>query len=224
VAEATACGSSSWNARWLGEVGQAVERGALQRRAMAAHERASADGVEHRAADDQREQAQDDQRAADVAQLALEDATVVADLERVAAARKVDRSHELEVAPVLLGIGLAARVGAVAVDRGVDALIGIVCADGGLVGSRRPDHAAGIDQQRLERARPLADRVEHLGDLAHDDLPIAELAADLLERLDVGLLRPGVVRDLAVLELVGEDEVREHADDCEGRGDRHEQA
>src|SRR5215208_1470469 len=101
---------------------------------MAAHERAPADGVEDGAADDEREHAEEGQRAPDVAQLALEDPAVVADLERVAAAGQLDRRNELEVARSLARVGLVARVGASTVDRGVDALVGVARADVALVG------------------------------------------------------------------------------------------
>jgi hypothetical protein len=66
----------------------------------------------------------------------------------VAAVGELHRDDELEVAAVLLGVGLVADVGARVTQRAVDPGVLVALADGGRVAGRLDD-AVGSDEDRL---------------------------------------------------------------------------
>ena len=132
----------------VGQVGEPVAARAAQRDAVAADERAPADEPEHERGAEQGGDDEQHDRAAHVVQLAVEEAVVARDLEGVAAVRQVDRHDELEVAVVLAGVRLAARVAAGAAQGGGDG-------PAALVASQHRAVAGRLDRcRRGRRARP----------------------------------------------------------------------
>ena len=146
------------------QVGQAIARCALQGRAVAAHQRAPPEEVEHAAATQQCQQAHQQKATAEVSQLRVEDrALVVTDLECIATVREVHGRHELEIGVVQAGVPLMGRIRLTEPKRRLDADVGVPRSHGRSV-ARCANETVRANQQRLERARAARGRVQHLLD------------------------------------------------------------